>query len=259
MNATLTKLRIYPIKSLDPVELNSVKIGEHCLLGDRKYAILNKEGEFINGKRTGRVNQLETKFDLELNQVSFNTRGNNDKRSFDLSHETEKAEAFLTEFFNLKVFLVKNESGRLMDIPDESAVTVVAYETLKVLSDKLKDPLDTFRLRFRSNIEISNVPPYWEEQLVNYDNLDGIRFRIGEVEMRGMSLRARCNVPPRNPFTGETDKSFIKKMILSREDSIPPWSQLKRLNNLYHLTVNTFIPDSEFGKQLNLGDTVELI
>jgi uncharacterized protein len=256
MPPVLSKIRIYPIKSLDPVEVNSVKIGTRSLLGDRRFALLNDDGGFINGKRTGLVNQLQATFDDELKHVIFNVRGSDEKNTFHLSNDVSRIETFLSDFFKMKVHFIKNEEGRLMDEPDESATTVVAFETMQLLADSLYDPIDTLRLRFRSNIEISNVPPYWEEILASNTSENGIRFKIGEVEMIGISLRARCNVPPRDPFTGDTDKTFIKRMLLSREGSVPVWSHVRELNSLYHLSVNTFIPDSEIGKEIKTGDEV---
>ncbi len=259
MNPTLSKIRIYPIKSLDPIELTSVKIGKRSLLGDRKFAMLNQFGSFINGKATGLVNQLQTSFDDQIEYVTFNKRGSDEKAIFNLNTETDKIESFLSLFFNNKVSFVKNEDGRLMDIPDESSVTVVAYETLQHLAVQLVDSEDTLRLRFRANLEISNVPIYWEERLANEDSQIGVPFLVGDVKMIGKNLRARCNVPPRNPLTGETDKTFIKRLIDSRKKNIPTWSHVQKLESLYHLSVDIFIPDSEIGKQIKIGDVVELI
>jgi hypothetical protein len=259
MNPTLSKIRIYPIKSLDPVELTSVKIGIRSLSGDRRYAMLNQYGSFINGKATGLVSQLQTTFDETLDYVTFKKRGSDDKAIFNLNSETDQIESYLSNFFSTKVNLIKNEEGRLMDIPDESAATVIAYETVQHLAEQLGDSVDTLRLRFRANLEISNVPIYWEERLANEDSEIGVPFLIGNVKMIGKNLRARCNVPPRNPLTGDTDKTFIKKMIDSRQKNIPSWSHVQKLGSLYHLSVDTFIPDSETGKQIHIGDLVQLI
>ncbi len=259
MIPTLSKIRIYPIKSLDPVELTSVKIGMRSLSGDRRYAMLNQYGSFINGKATGLVSQLQTTFDESLEYVTFKKRGSDDKAIFNLNSDTDQIEYYLSNFFSTKVSLIKNEEGRLMDIPDESAATVIAYETLQHLADTLTDSIDTLRLRFRANLEFSNVEPYWEERLANYDSENRVAFRVGDVNMIGISLRARCNVPPRNPFTGETDKTFIKRMIESREHNIPSWSHIEKLGSLYHLSVDTFIPDSEIGKEIKVGDSLQLI
>ncbi len=258
MTPVLSKIRIYPIKSLDPVELSSVRIGVRSLLGDRRFALLNDAGNFINGKATGKVNQLQTIFDERLSRVTFNERGNAEKTTFDLTEDTRQIEIFLSRFFDTNVHLLRNEEGRLMDVPVESAVTVIAFETLEKLAEALNDPIDTLRLRFRANIEVSNVPPYWEELLASDGAENGVRFRIGEVEMVGVSLRARCNVPPRNPLTGQTDKTFIRRFLASRESSVPSWSHVKKLGSLYHLTVNTFIPDSETGKEIKTGDEIEV-
>jgi uncharacterized protein YcbX len=259
MIPTLSKIRIYPIKSLDPVELTSVKIGIRSLTGDRRYAMLNQYGSFINGKATGLVSQLHTTFDEMLEYVTFKKRGSDDKAIFNLNSETDQIESYLSNFFSTKVNLIKNEEGRLMDIPDESAATVIAYETVQHLAEELGDSVDTLRLRFRANLEISNVPIYWEERLANEESEIGVPFLIGDVKIIGKNLRARCNVPPRNPLTGETDKTFIKKLIDSRQKNIPSWSHVQKLGSLYHLSVDTFIPDSETGKQIHIGDLVQLI
>lgn len=259
MLPTLSKIRIYPIKSLDPVELTTATIGIRSLSGDRRFAMLGDDGKFVNGKRTGLVNLLQTGYNEDLTHVTFSKRDSGESETFDLNKDVKAMEKFLSGFFNFKINLLQNEEGRLLDVPDDSAVTVVATETLQLLSDELNDPVDTLRLRFRTNLEISNVPPYWEEHLASLNANSGIRFKIGDVEMTGISLRARCNVPPRNPFTGETDKTFIKRMMASRNETVPLWSHVNELGSLYHLTVDTFIPDSETGKQINIGDTVEMM
>jgi hypothetical protein len=77
--------------------------------------------------------------------------------------------------------------------------------------------------------------------------------------MIGISPRARCNVPPRNPLTGETNKSFVRNVIQSRSKSLPEGALLPKFGNFYHLTVNTYIPESEKEKILRVGDQVQLI
>ena len=62
-----------------------------------------------------------------------------------------------------------------------------------------------------------------------------------------------------DPLTGITDKTFIKTMMKSRSDSLPVDSLLPEHGNLYHLTVNTYIPESEQGKFLRVGDKLEIL
>jgi uncharacterized protein YcbX len=110
----------------------------------------------------------------------------------------------------------------------------------------------------QSNIEIAGVPAYWEEHLTGEPGV-GVRFRIGEVTLVGISPRARCNVPPRDPFTGTIDKQFVKKMVTLRQQTLPEWSRIEGFGGYYQLTINTFIPDSELGKMIRVGDQVEIL
>jgi len=260
MNPVLSKIRIYPIKSLDPMDLEKVEIGNTCLIGDRNYGILGKDGRFVNGKRTGRVNQLVSVYDDNLEWVQFSERGeNHPKKSFHLKKDIEAIETYLADFFEIPVHFLFNDQGRFMDIPDESSITVVAHETIHSLANEFEEDCNTMSLRFRSNLEIGNVPAFWEEYLARPDRVNGVKFKIGDVELIGMSLRARCNVPPRNPLTGETDKTFIKRMVNYREKTIPNWTRVLDYGSLYHLTINTYIPDNQNGKILKIGDPVEIM
>ena len=78
-------------------------------------------------------------------------------------------------------------------------------------------------LNIAVNLMIGGVSPYWEEQLFGEPGL-GVEIRIGDVKLIGVSPRARCNVPPRDPSTGVTDKAFIKSVMKSRAASIPAGS-----------------------------------
>jgi len=103
------------------------------------------------------------------------------------------------------------------------------------------------------------VDAFWEEQLFLEPGV-GMRFKIGEVEMIGISPRARCNVPPQNPGTGEFDYNFVKNMVASRDNSLPDNNRLRDFGRTnYFLTVNVFIPKSELGKQLNVNDQIEIL
>lgn len=146
-----------------------------------------------------------------------------------------------------------------MDIPTASSVTIVSEASLRSLQQEFSNrTLEDIRLRFRATIELSGVDPYWEENLVGEPGV-GMRIQIGEVEMISVSPRARCNVPPRDPLTGVTDKTFVKRMMKSRETTLPKNSHLPEYGNLYHLTINTCIPETQKGKWLRVGDEVIII
>ena len=146
-----------------------------------------------------------------------------------------------------------------MDIPTASSVTIVSEASLQSLQEEFSDrTLEDLRLRFRATIELAGVDPYWEENLVGEPGV-GMRMQVGDVEMIGVSPRARCNVPPRDPYTGLTDKTFVKRMIKSRQATLPEKSHLPEYGNLYHLTINTYLPTTQQGKWLRVGDDVTIL
>ena len=256
MAAVISNITIFPIKSLGGVALRSAEIGVRSLLHDREFAILAEDGRFVNGKRTGRVNQLEAYYDLEEYTVSFSERNSNATTTFHLVKDKSKIENWLSEFFSIKISFVQNHEGRLLDVPDRSAVTVLSTASLEYLSENIKGhSIDDLRLRFRASLEIAGVPAFWEEKLA-IPNRKPVHFRIGDVQLAGISLRARCNVPPQDPFTGELDKTFIKKMMIARDKSVPQWSIVREMHSLYHLSVDCSIPRTEKGKFINVGDEV---
>jgi uncharacterized protein YcbX len=74
-----------------------------------------------------------------------------------------------------------------------------------------------------------------------------------------MSPRARCVVPTRNPETGERIRAFSKTFAERRAASLPEWSLLKEYEHRYFLTVNCYIPATEIGKSVKLGDELKVI
>ena len=262
MHPTISRIRIYPIKSLDPVELQEAEVGVHSLRYDREFAMLTPDGRFMNGKRSGRVNELKAAYDLPNYTVAFSDRVGGPAHSFHLLNEKKEIEKYLGEFFGEPISLLQNKQGQLMDIPTASSVTIVSEASLLSLHKEFSDrTLEDVRLRFRASIELSGVEPYWEENLVGAPGV-GMRIQIGELEMIGVSPRARCNVPPRDPLTGITDKTFVKRMMKSREKTLPEKSHIPEYGSLYHLTINTYIPETQKGKWLRVGDelkTIELV
>lgn len=256
--AIVSKIFIYPVKSLDPVELTHAEIGIHSLKNDRIFAMMGEDGRYINGKRTGRVNQLKAEYDLENKLIHLSPRNKNQEETFDLRTDNNDLNNYLQDFFELKLHLVESHKGELLDVPYSSSATIISTATYQsLLQDFPNHSLEDFRLRFRANIELECVDAYWEEQLIHSPS-KAVRYTIGDVNMIGMTPRDRCNVPPRHPLTGKTDKTFIKKMMASREKNLPENSPLPLFGNTYHLSVDTYLPPTEAGKFIKVGDEVHI-
>ena len=115
--------------------------------------------------------------------------------------------------------------------------------------------LENARRRFRSNLEIADVPPFWE------DNLFGAAgelkpFQIGDVHFFGHNPCQRCVVPTRDPDRSESIPNFQKSFMELRRKHLPAWSNPDRFNHYYRFAINTSVPASETGKSLHLGDGI---
>jgi uncharacterized protein YcbX len=256
----LSGITIYPIKSLDGVSLSKALITEGgCLLHDREYALSDEEGNFIIGKSNPLVHSLRLEIDFENETVSFRHQQESEWNQFHLQKEKSAIQNYLSDFFDTTVVFNQNKTGRFMDISDLSGMTVLSTASLQSISEWFDGmPLEETRKRFRATIEIEGVQAFWEDHLFSTEGR-GVEFKIGDVTAFGMSPRARCVVPTRNPNTGEVIHAFPKSFARHRAATLPEFSTLKEYGHHYYLTVNCYLPSTEIGKWINIGDEIKII
>ncbi|MFL5745770.1 MAG: MOSC domain-containing protein [Niastella sp.] len=256
----VSRITIYPIKSLDGLSLQSgLIIKGGSILHDREYAIVDSNGNFIIGKTNPLVHALRSTIDFEKEIVSFRHHENSEWDKFDLQNEKSAIDAYLSAFFKIPVTLHQNKEGRFMDIPDISGITILSTESLKAVAAWFDNiDLEETRKRFRATIELEGADPFWEDHLFSKEGT-GIEFTLGEVTLFGMSPRARCVVPSRDPETGEVIHAFPKIFSRHRAATLPHWSKLNEHGHSYYLTVNCYIPATEIGKAIQIGDEVNII
>ncbi|MEP7264732.1 MAG: MOSC N-terminal beta barrel domain-containing protein [Bacteroidota bacterium] len=260
VNPAISGITIYPIKSLDGVSLQKAQITEGgCLLHDREYAMSDAEGNFIIGKSNSLVHTLRSSIDFENQVVSFRHQQESTWSHFNLVKNITDIQDYLSAHFGIAVILNQNKTGRFMDIPDISGLTILSTESLQIISGWFGNmPLEETRKRFRATLEITGVPAFWEDHLFSSEG-SGIEYKVGNVTLFGMSPRARCVVPTRNPDTGEVIHGFPKSFARHRAQTLPEFSKLKEYGHHYHLTVNCYAPATEIGKWINVGDKIELV
>jgi uncharacterized protein len=116
----LDKIFIYPIKSLDRVEVSEVQVlSSGALQGDRTYAMIDNLGKFVNAKRYPRIHILRSQFDLKTQIVNIQVQGQDVNYGFDLNNDSNwrDFEAWLSEFFGFGVSLFRDlETGFPDDI-----------------------------------------------------------------------------------------------------------------------------------------------
>ncbi|MBW4595115.1 MAG: MOSC N-terminal beta barrel domain-containing protein [Brasilonema angustatum HA4187-MV1] len=260
MSPYLEAISIYPIKSLDKIDLNLARILESgALQHDREFALFDEQGHFVNAKRNAKIHLLRSAFDHNLKTLSLHIQGTDQKAIFHLDDEQPSLEAWFSDYFGFPVKLMQNTITGFPDDLNAKGPTVVSTATLEEVASWFPvGSVDEMRLRMRANIEIGGVPAFWEDQLFTEAG-KYVHFQIGEVLFEGVNPCQRCVVPSRDSQTAKVTTHFQKVFVAKRKDSLPSWTTPTRFNHFYKLSVNTNIPASEAGKILHQGDEVKIL
>ena len=253
--AKVAKVLIYPIKSLDGIECDRAVITSPGTLAfDRRWAIIDEKGKYVNGKRNPKIHQLRCQFDLATETITLSSQHLTPSLSFHLPTETDGINRWLSEYFQKPVFLQEKAEGGFPDDTDAYGPTIISTATLETVASWFAGlTVENARSRFRANIEINNVPPFWEDQLFSEGD-NPVNFTIGSVKFQGINPCQRCVVPTRDPQTGEIYPQFQRTFTTQRQNTLPSWTYSSRFNHYYRLSVNTRILPSETGKVINIGD-----
>ena len=250
----LAAIWIYPIKALDGILLNAARITPAgSLESDRRFAMLDAEGNVVNGKRDPRVHLLRTTFDDALSTVNLNSE------PFGLTGDRRPLEARLSRHFGQVVHLAENREAGFPDDTDSPGPTVISQATLEEVASWFPGlTAKEMRARVRPNLVMGGVPAFWEDRLYAGEG-QTVPFRIGDVLVHGVNPCQRCVVPPRNPLTGESIPGFQKTFAELRERTLPAWAERSRFNHFYRLSGNTRILESETGKMIKVNDPVDIM
>ena len=72
MTPILSHILIFPIKSLDGIAVQQARVlPGGALEHDREFAIVDTQGNYVNGKRTAKIHQLRSQFDLSQRRVTL--------------------------------------------------------------------------------------------------------------------------------------------------------------------------------------------
>jgi uncharacterized protein len=260
----LTQIMIYPIKSLDGKVVDNAQISPGGALSfDRRWAIVDADGKVVNAKRTAKIQQIRSRFDFVESEnrllVSLSTADDPNSQIFCLTNELAELANWLSAFFGFPVSLIENA---VVGFPDDLAAygpTIVSTGTLLAICEWFPDlDLAEVRRRFRTNLELSDVPAFWEDRLFGAPG-NVVDFQLGNVQFHGINPCQRCIVPTRNSLTGHVTAKFQQIFNQHRQQTVPTGINLSQFNHFYRLAANTQIPDNEAGKSLNIGDLISFL
>ena len=256
----LSRITIYPIKSLDSTEREQSEVVEGgALSGDRAFAIRDDEGRYVNGKRTPDVHRLRTKFDDDLRAVTVREEGTDEAETFPLDGDRGSLETYLGAYFGYPVTVDRDSAGGFPDDTAASGPTIVSTATLREVASWFPGiDAEGMRRRLRANLEVGGVPPFWEDRLYA-DREHCVSLAIGSVTFEGVNPCRRCVVPSRDPATGEAYEGFNRTFVERREATLPSWANEAWFDGFFRLMVNTRVPESERGREIAVGDEVTIL
>jgi uncharacterized protein len=257
---TLSRIEIFPIKSLDGVTLDrATLLASGSLKGDRQYAIVNSQGKFVNGKSTPLIHKLRATFSTDLTTVTLQIQNTEQRETFTLAENRDDLESWLSEYFEQSISVQENTNTGFPDDLNALGPTIISTATLEAMTQWFPElDLTELRRRFRTNLELSGVPPFWEDQLYG-ESEDGVPFHIGDVRFLGINPCQRCIVITRDSLDGTAYPSFAQQFGQHRKENLPDWAPVKRFNHFYKLAVNTRIVTESPCLSLGSGDVVCLL
>lgn len=253
----LERITIYPIKSLDGLEVSAARVLAHGPLEfDRRFALVDADGKVINGKRTPLVHQIAAVFADDFARVRLARRGE-EGDWFPLAAGDGRLEEWLTDHFGMRVHVIEEAAGGFPDDLAAPGPTVISRQTLFAVAAWFSLSFEEAHRRFRANLVIDAPDSFWEDRL--FGPPEGIGFRIGEAEFVGVNPCQRCVVPTRDSGTGRANEKFAKTFRQQREATLPNWAPRTSFNHFYRLAVNTRRAAGSPPATICVGDEVTLM
>jgi uncharacterized protein len=242
---TVNLLRVYPIKGFPPVDVAEARVlPSGALELDRRWALVDARGRFVNGKNVAAIHTLRARFDVSALEMTL------DGRTFSLTRQGAEIAGWCGGRLGQSLSWTENADVGFPDDTTATGPTFVSAASVSAVAAWFGLDVDGTRRRFRFNIEIDGVEPFWE------DALYGGTLRIGGVEVQAINPCARCVVPSRDAHTGEALTGFQKRFAELRQQHLPPGASAALFDHCYRFAVNTKIAASEAGKVIRVGDEI---
>ena len=257
---TLTRIAIYPLKSFDPILVREVRVlANGALEYDRRFAFVDSMGAFVNAKRTALIHPLQVHLDPVTRTLTAGRRTDDTLQQWNLDLQRSDIEHRFSRYFSMDVTLRESVTGGFPDDGEAAGPTIVSMASLQAVADWFPGlTVDQVRLRFRANLEVEGVEPFWEDRLFGSVANTARPFKIADVLLAGTNPCQRCVVPSRDPESGDVWPQFARQFSEYRAAKLPAWAPRERFDHFYRLTVNTRLiaPGSS---RIQVGDNVELL
>jgi len=281
---TLDRITLYPVKSLDGVEVGSARVLlSGALEHDRRWRLVDLDGRVVNAKRSPRCHAIRAEFGLAERLVSLSIDpaaiaanaipgierlAGLRPASFHLVPGPEGPCGWLSEALAETVLLEERLDGGFPDDRDAPGPTLISTASLAEVARWFGFDLAESRRRFRANLEIGGCDAFWEDTLASparpvlapaladlpgdvpadpYATLppsEPREFSIGEARFKATNVCKRCIVPSRDSTTGAVTAHFRDAFEARRGRGLPPDVDASGWGHFYRLAINTACPSA---------------
>jgi uncharacterized protein YcbX len=254
--AAVERLRIYPVKGLDGIDLDTSDITPGGTLAeDREFALITGDGTRFNGKQSSRIHELSTDFDPESGTLRVDSPAS-DSAQFHLREkdDRDRAASWFEGYFDHAPLELHRDTEQGFVDRTSMGPSVISTATLAEVASWFDElTVESARRRLRANVEISGVPAFWEDRFVG----DGTStFEAGGVRIEGVTPCARCVVPSRDPDTGEPLPEFRTRFIKKRRETFPEWADDDAFDHHFTMMLIARIPEQFRDGTISVGDSV---
>ena len=243
----VARIDLFPLKAFDTVTVPAATVlPSGALAGDRRWAFVDGQDRFVNGKQFPAVHRIRTAIDPDASTGVF------DDLHFFLAGDVSPLEDWMSGRLATPVRLQENPLAGFPDDTEAPGPTLIATATLAAVAGWFDLTLEETRARFRTNLEIGGVPAFWE------DAFYGATCQVGDVPLVLVNPCARCVVPSRDARTGEVLAGFQKRFAERRRETLAPDVDPAPFNHFYRLAVNTRLAPSSSGGRIRVGDPIAI-
>ncbi len=263
---TLDRITIYPVKSLDGIDLGECGVLPcGALENDRRWRLIDMDGQVVNAKRTPRFHPIRAEYDLTERLITL-LRWTDDPtepaNTFPLVPGPEGPCEWLSEALGIRVLLEERQDGGFPDDREAPGPTLISTPSLEEVGRWFGIDLMEVRRRFRMNLEIGECDAFWEDTLAcpartslpsltdlpaelaidPYADLPPLEprdFAVGAWRFRALRVCRRCPVPSRDSRTGATNELFREVFSAQRRRALRPDVDPATWPHHYCLGVNT--------------------
>lgn len=286
----LERITLHPVKSLDGHDVEQASVLPcGALAHDRRWRLVDLDGEVVNAKRTPLIHRIRAEFELSdaptvrlsasLAADRLRSPATPGPAVFPLVPGPTGPSGWLSEALGVGVLLQERPDGGFPDDRDAPGPTLVSTASLAEVARWFSLPMIEVRRRFRVNLEVGDCDAFWEDALASparssappteqtsgpdvYDELrresfpsPPLPFRVGSAGFTAVNVCRRCPVPTRDSIDGRITEHFREVFEAWRRRRLPRDVDAAAWGSYYRLAINT-VGDG-LGGNVQVGDRIE--